>query len=203
MGAQASTSSVLLPGAPIDNEVRYAIRLDAEQSLTLYGLMRPKRTLTWRDVLENSRMTLAVCVRAGLPPERLHRLQPDIKEWIRNDRATVDDCKHLGPWRPHPFHDLGCKSIGDLVLYRDEIPPRLLIDAGITVPQLRARYGLNAELMIMLRYSLDDWLALGLDEEALGQADDAQWARLFGTIARAEVRSAILLLLCKEKTHHS
>ena len=56
---------------------------------------------------------------------------------------------------------------------------------------LRARYGLTPELMIMMRYSLDDWLALGLDEETLAQVDDAQWPRLFGTVSRVEVRAAI------------
>ena len=198
MGAQASNASASASAttshfqcAPLDVEVRYAIRLVPEQSLTLYGFLRPKRTLTWRDVVETQGITLALCVRSGIPPDRLHRLQPDIKEWIRYDRATVADCVHMGPWRPHPFHDLGCKSIGDLVLYRDEMPPKLLINSGVTVAHLRARYGLTPELMIMLRYSLDDWLALGLDEEAINQADETQWARLFGTISRAEVRSAI------------
>ena len=193
MGAQSSSSPVAPPSsAPTDTEVRYAIRLDPEQSLTLYGLLRPKRTLTWRDVVQNRPITLALCVRSGLPPERLHRLQPDIKEWIRYERATVDDCVHMGPWRPHPFRDLGCKSIGDLVLYRDQMPPRLLIDGGVTVSHLRMRYGLTPELMIMLRYSLDDWLALGLDEESLRPVDDSQWTRLFGTLSRAEVRAAIV-----------
>ena len=68
---------------------------------------------------------------------------------------------------------------------------RLLVDSGVTVTYLRMRYGLTPELMIMMRYSLDDWLALGLDEETLAQVDDAQWPRLFGTVSRVEVRAAI------------
>ena len=186
MGAAQGSSA-----APADAEVRYAIRLEPEQSLTLYGLLRPKRTLTWRDVVAHRQITLSMCVRAGLPPERLHRLQPDIREWIRHDRATVNDCVHMAPWRPHPFRDLNCKSIGELVLYREQMPPRLLIDSGVTVAHLRLRYGLTPELMIMLRYSFDDWLALGLDEDVLAQVDDAQWPRLFGTVSRPEVRAAI------------
>jgi hypothetical protein len=194
MGAQGSSHAGLstpLQSAPTDTEIRYAIRLDPEQSLTLYGLLRPKRTLTWPDIVANRQITLALCLRAGLPAERLHRLQPDIKEWIRFDRATVEDCVHMAPWRPHPFRDLKCKSIGELVLYRDQMPPRLLVDSGVTVTYLRMRYGLTPELMIMMRYSLDDWLALGLDEETLAQVDDAQWPRLFGTVSRVEVRAAI------------
>ena len=192
MGAKASSSVSTLPTSALpDLEVRYAIRLDAEQSLMLYGFLRPKRTLTWRDVLENRGITLSACVQVGLPSERLYRMQPDIKEWIRYERATVNDCAHMGPWRPHPFRDLGCKSIGELILYRDAMPPKLLIDASVTVQDLRARHGLTPDIMIMLRYSIDDWIALGMDEDTIVQIDDTQWPRLFGGVTRAEVRASI------------
>jgi hypothetical protein len=86
----------------------YAIRLEAHQSLRLYGYFVPKRTLTWRDVQDHARITLSVCVECGLPGAKLHRMQPDIKVWIRSGKATVNDCEHMGPWcvrRPPPLSD--------------------------------------------------------------------------------------------------
>ena len=76
----------------------YAIRLLPEQSVLLYGLMSPKTTLTWRDVLENARIHFAACIQHGVPAFKLHKLQPDIKEWIRCGKATVADCEHMEPW---------------------------------------------------------------------------------------------------------
>lgn len=122
-------------GGPQDLEA-YAIRLTPEQSLQLYGLWSPKRTLTWRDVLEHSTIYLGSCVRYGISPTKLNRMQPDIKLWIQYGKATVADCEHMLPWRPDPFKDLGC-SIGDLVVYRRVLPPTLLIESGTTFAMLR------------------------------------------------------------------
>jgi hypothetical protein len=190
--SDASTTASATPAtALVDTEVYYAIRLEPEQSVQLYGLWMPKRTLTWRDVLQNERIHLSACIACGLKPEKLCKLQPDIKEWIRFNKATVADCVHMTPWRPHPFRDLGCKSIGELILYRDTMPPSLLLDSQVTFAELRKRYGLTPDLMLMLRYSIDDWIALGLNAEFLHTVTQAQWPRLFGALSRPELESLI------------
>ena len=165
----------------------YAIRLEPEQSLALYSWWAPKRTLVWRDVVDRPRITLRACVDAGIPPERLHRMQPDIREWIRLGRVTVEECQLMRPWRPDPFRDLGCQSLGDLVIYRDAITAQLLLDAGVTFETLRHERGLTPEFMVMLRYSLDDWVRLGLTRDFLDGIDAAHWRSLFGTLTRADV----------------
>lgn len=197
MGAQPSSSSAsatpeaVTTYSTIDAEIYYAIRLDAEQSLRLYGLWMPKRTLTWRDIVTRNSITMGRCVACAIQPAKLFKLQPDIKEWIKFDKATVDDCIHMAPWRPHPFTDLGCKSIGDLILYRSSISPRLLIDGNVTFRELVQRYGLTPDLMVMLKYSLDEWVQLGMDADFLHQIADAQWKRLFGMVSREMVASLI------------
>jgi len=85
----------LLPSADIDY---YVIRLDAEQSVRLYGFMLAKTTLTWRDILQNEPITLSSCISCGITSSKLNRMQPDIKEWINHGKASLDDCEHMGPW---------------------------------------------------------------------------------------------------------
>ena len=191
----ASTSSSIIPAAGTDTASLlsrdlefYAIRLEPEQSLRLYGLFRIKKTLTWRDVVENRGITMRACVQCGVPTAKLYRMQPDLKEWIRHGKATAQDCVHMGAWRPNPFVDLGC-SIGDLVLHRHILPPTMLIQCGLTFEVLVERYGLTTDLMIMLRYSADDWVALGVTHTFLTALTDEQWKRLFGLATRAELLS--------------
>ena len=69
----------------------YVIRLTAEQSVGLYGFMLAKTTLTWRDTLQNDPITLSACITSGIASSKLNRMQPDIKEWIYNGKATLDD----------------------------------------------------------------------------------------------------------------
>ena len=76
----------------------YAIRLEADQSLALYGYFVPKKTLTWHDVLENGKIHLSSCIVCGIPVAKLHRMQPDIKEWIRCGKATVNECEYMAQW---------------------------------------------------------------------------------------------------------
>ena len=198
-GAQGPLAPILpAPGADTANGLSrelelYAIRLQPEQSLSLYGLLRPKRTLTWRDVLDNRRITLRGCVvTAGVPADKLHRMQPDIKEWIRHGRTTIADAQHMGPWRPHAFDDFGC-NIGDLIVYRQYLTPQMLIDAGIDFRTMRNRYGLTAELMIMLKYSADDWVRLRIDAQFVShELSDEHWRKLFGLARRSEILAQLL-----------
>ena len=76
----------------------YAIRLESEQSIALYGFINPKTTLTFRDVLENAKITLASCIACGVPASKLQRMQPDIKKWIQHGKTTIHDTPHLEPW---------------------------------------------------------------------------------------------------------
>ena len=144
-------------------------------------MLTAKRTLTWRDVLDHrpQRITLASCMAAGIPPDKLHRMQPSIREWMDNGKATLADASLMRPWRTNPFTDLRC-SIADLVLHRRALPPRLLIEGGITFDLMRDRYGLVPELMALLKYSPDDWIALGVDADFLTSLSDENWNSIFG-----------------------
>jgi hypothetical protein len=178
-------------------EYYYPIRLSSEQSLALFGMWEVKTTLTWKDVLRFPNINLGSCISCGIDNMKLCRMQPDIKEWIRFEKASIKDCMHMSPWKPNPFTDLGC-SIGDLVVYRKYLQPKILTACGISFTTLKARYGLTEELMILLRYSLDDWLDLEITEEYLAQIPQDQFNQIFGKVARSEI-----LELAKRRNQYS
>ena len=158
----------------------YVIRLKPDQSVTLYGYLRAQTTLTWKDALANPTITLKSCCECGVDSFKLCRMQPDIREWMRHNKAGLEDCALMGPWKPDVFNDLGC-SIGDLVMHRKALGPDLLLTAGITFDTLKNKYGLTPELMAMLHYSSEDWLKLRVCDAFLKELTDEQWVRIFGS----------------------
>jgi hypothetical protein len=187
MGTTPSSSDV---GADL-----YAIKLqDAEQSVRLYGFVTTaKQTLTWQDVLSHKTITLASCIACGIPDEKLHRMQPKMMEWVRHGKASISDCHLMGQWRPNPFTDLRC-TIGDIVLNRQSFPAQVFVDCGVTFQEMRDRYGMGPELMGFLKYTPDEWLALGVDAEFLESLSDTHWDAIFG---KSSVQRKDLIMRCK------
>lgn len=185
--------------APPQELEYYVIRLQPEQSIALYGYVFAKTTLTWRDTLQHATINLRTCTTHGVDPTKLCRMQPDIREWIKAGKAAMQDCALMGAWKPDVFRDLNC-NIGDLVVHRKHLEPKLLIDAGVTFVVLKERYGLTPELMALLRYSPSDWMQLGVTSGFLQDLTDDQWTRIFGStngrpdmIEKARRNSAPLL----------
>ena len=92
------------------------------------------------------------------------------------------ECHCMGAWKPDIFRDLGC-NIGDLVVHRRHLVPRMLIDSGVTFTVLKDRYGLTPELMALLKYSASDWIELCVPSAFLSELTDEQWTRIFGSIS--------------------
>jgi hypothetical protein len=167
------------PLSPPQELEYYVIRLEPAQSILLYGYMLAKTTLTWKDTLQHPGINLRTCTLHGVDPQKLCRMQPDIREWLKRGKATLEDSPHMGPWKPDVFGDLGC-NIGDLVVHRRSLAPQLLIDGGVTFTLLKDRYGLTPELMALLKYSPSDWVELGVPSTYLGELSDDHWVRIFG-----------------------
>jgi hypothetical protein len=172
----------------------YPIRLLPEQSVFLFGFLEAKTTLTWKDVVTNPNINLSACVACGMDTMKLYRMQPDIKEWIQVGKACIKDYAHMQPWKPNPFTDLRC-SIGDLVLHRKYIHPSMIASCGITFSILRERYGLTKELMVLLRYSVEDWIELEIQEDFLKELPDEYWSQIFGEASKSD-----LIELARRKT---
>jgi hypothetical protein len=151
----------------------YAIRLTPEQSLCIFGLWNAKTTLVWNDVLKFSKICLRKCVSSGVCARKLYNMQPDIKEWIKYEKTSIEDYELLEPWHPDPFKDFHC-NIGDLVMYRKFLTPQILSKCGITFDILKENYGLTPDLMVLLRYNISDWIELGITENFIEQLYNSQ-----------------------------
>jgi hypothetical protein len=164
----------------------YPIRLLPEQSVFLFGFLEAKTTLTWKDVTGHPNINLSACVACGMDTMKLYRMQPDIKEWIQYGKVSIKDYAHMQQWKPNPFTDLRC-SIGDLVLHRKYIHPSMIASCGVTFNILRERYGLTKELMVLLRYSVEDWIDLEISEEFLKELNDDYWSQIFGEASKSDL----------------
>lgn len=170
----------------------YAIRLTPEQSISLYGFLNAKRTLTWNDIIQHSHIKLKTCISVGIKPSKLYTLQPDIKEWIKYEKVNVQDMPMLEAWTPNPFTDFKC-TIGDLVIYRNVITPQILVKAGISFRILYEKYGVNQDIMKLLKYSIDDWLSLGISQQFIEKCnfESKDWTQIFGQCSKEEVIDTI------------
>lgn len=174
------------------------VRLLPEQSLAIFGLLHAKRTLTWADVCLHKHINFQLCLANNIAVETLYRLQPSLQEWTRMKKCTMADCADMHLWAPNPFVDFRC-SIGDLVVEKKILPPAVLQRCGLTVKELRERYGLTAELMCMLQYTHREWLDLDIDRESVELLSDAQFERIFGKVPKSD----LLLRLPTPKTSSS
>jgi hypothetical protein len=164
----------------------YAIRLKPEQSLRFFGLSRPKRTLTWSDVLENRHICLRYLVDNEIDIRKIYNLQPDIKEWIKAKKVEIRDFSLLELWSPHPFNDFKC-TLGDIVIYRQYITSQILLNSGVTFKMLHERYGLTGDIMILLGYSVDDWINLGISESFIETLSEHTYKQIFGSYSKLKL----------------
>lgn len=170
----------------------YTIKLTPEQSVNLYGFLKAKRTLNWMDIVKQQTITFKVCVDTGMEIKKLHKIQPELKEWIKYDKVFIHDIPFLEPWNPNPFEDFKC-SIGDIIVHRKYITPDILKKCHINFKTLNEKYGVDESNMILFRYSLNDWINLGLTESFVMKEnfDENQWKDIFGTNSKQEVITMI------------
>lgn len=122
------------------------------QSVTLHGWLSPKRTLTWGDVVANDRITpKRLLVDAGIPPDDIRRLQPDVYEWIEKKYVSYEDVPYMAMFPLDPLEHLH-GDVSTLVTHR--YPCWLLRDIGINYRRLRDRHHMDARWMAMLGLSI-------------------------------------------------
>ncbi len=189
MGVNQSNTkkSELQSGNVIDS---YPIKLNTEQMANLYELLKVKKTLTWKDVVQNEKITFRKCIEVKIDVGKLHSMQPNLEEWLKYKKVEMKDCKDMELWRPNPFQHFNC-HIGDLVMERKNITPRVLLLGGVRFNILWERYGLRPEHMVLLKYSAEDWVRMGLEEEYLCHFNEKQWCEIFQNLKKSELIDAI------------
>jgi hypothetical protein len=166
----------------------YAIKLTPEQSISIFGLFHAKRTLSWNDFVDKKFLNLNTCLKNGVEGTKLYKIQPDIREWIKHQKVSIEDLPFLTEWKPNPFTDFQC-CIGDIITYRRFITPEIIINAGITFEELHNKYGVDEETMVLFRYSLDNWIQLGMSESFIEKANfkAEHWSFLFGKLSKEDI----------------
>lgn len=189
---QGKKPTLLETGTVID---QYPIKLSTSQIVNLFEGMHSKKTLTWKDVVLEKHITFRKCVEHKIEIEKLHKMQPDIEEWVRHGKVEIQDCKDLQLWNVNPFLHFKC-CIGDLVIMREHLPPSVLLQGGVGFNILWQRYGLTPEIMVLLRYSPEDWVRLGMTEEYFHHFNDKQWKAVFQNVKKEDVAEAVRF--CRE-----
>jgi hypothetical protein len=173
---------------------QYPIKLTAQQCVLLYGFMSSKpRILRWADVIEHgSEITFRKCVEAKVDIQKLYNMQRDLQQWIQHGKVCVEDCADLAPWKPNPFLDFNC-HIGDLVVRRHVLTHGVLVRGGVTFESLWERFGLTPAVMAMIRFTTEEWIELGIQEQHLEPLSSSvdQWETIFKRLSRQEVVEAI------------
>ena len=159
----------------------YVIRLYPHQSIELYGYtFDAKKTLSWKDIINNDNITLIKCIECNIPPPKLYKLQPNIKEWVKLGKIKISHFHIVyDHWKPHIFNDFN-GNLGDLITYKEYIQPRMLIEKNIKFQELVEKYGLAFENMKFLNYSLDNWIRIGMTEQFINSLNEEQIIFLFG-----------------------
>jgi hypothetical protein len=168
----------------------YVIKLRPEESIGIYGFLNAKKTLSWKDITIHKHIKLKSCIDNGISTQKLYKLQPDLKEWIKLEKTCIEDFPHLIEWGANPFEHFNC-NIGDLIVHRKYIDGKSLKNCGIQFRDLLEKFGLSNELMVLLRYSCEDWIQLGITKDYTDKISQDHWTQIFGELSRADVQNFI------------
>ena len=159
------------------------IPITAGQGLWIHGLWQPKRTLSWNNVLSNDSLTFRYLhFDLNIAKELLHKMQPDISQWVKAGRVGLPDAFLLTPWSAHPIKDLKA-DLGDVIHMKWSAFE--LQQLGVTYSDL-LEAGLTHETMGLFGFTLYDWSLLGFKEADANALTEASLSRLF-RMTRADV----------------
>jgi hypothetical protein len=160
------------------------IPLTPGQSVTIYGWMRPKTSLSWMDVLCNEKLTMEyLCTKTKIPKELLHKMQPDIKVWLQTKRVKLSDApSFIHIWSAHPIKDLNA-DLGDIIGFKWDA--KTMRQAGVNYRDLMEE-GMTHETMGLFGYTLYEWSLLGFTKEEANNVPPPTLARLF-CLTKADV----------------
>ena len=162
------------------------LRLTAGQGVYLHGIMAPKRSLSWHDVLANDTLTLSRLIAANLPLASLHQLQPDTAAWIRARRVTLADCPRMAPWAAHPTRDFGA-DLGEIADIKWSVDT--MVAMGLTYTDLQEVGLCVSNMPLFSHVRLLGWAQLGLCRSHVADVPEPALVRLFGLSKHDVMRS--------------
>jgi hypothetical protein len=142
------------------NMTNTVIILKPTQSIALHGILNPKKTLGWKDIVNNKHITIRSLINTNITQSQLKLLQPDIFEWINVKNASFEDVSLLTEFPLHPITHLN----GDLTtIVEYKYTASLLHILKIDYFLLRGLH-MDSQWMKILNFKVRDWMLLGLTE---------------------------------------
>ena len=163
------------------------LKLTPGQSCYLHGWLSPKLTLCWADIRKTPAMSLENLLSAGLDLDDLHKLQPDVTEWVKAGRVTIADCPLMADlWGAHPVRDFKA-DLGDVAGFRWSAD--VMLRAGLTYAEL-VELGLTpASMVVFAHITLHGWAQLGMTRADAAKIPEAALVSLFGLPKQEVLRS--------------
>jgi hypothetical protein len=154
------------------------IKLTPGQAVFLHGWLAARQTLTWGDILNNPSLCFSVLLTANLPTTMLHQLQPDASSWIKNQKATIQDCAQMAQhWDVHPIRDFKA-DLADIVSAK--WPPHTMQQMNLTYADL-VQIGMTPVSMgLFTHVTLAGWAQLGFTKSHAADIHEVHLIRLFG-----------------------
>jgi hypothetical protein len=163
------------------------LKLTPGQSCYLHGWLSPKPTLSWADIKANPALSLQNLMSAGLGLDDLHRLQPEVEEWVKAGRVTLADCPLMADkWGAHPIRDFRA-DLGDIAGFKWGADAMLKM--GLTYADL-VEIGLTpASMVVFTHVTLHGWATLGFSRADAAQIPEPVLLSLFCVPKQEVLRS--------------
>lgn len=137
------------------------IVLTPTQSIRVHGVLNPKKTLRWMDIVDKKNISIRSLVNTKITQSQLKHLQPDIYEWINLKHASFNDVCLLTEFPLHPITHLN----GDLTtLIEYKYTASLLHTLNIDYLLLRGLH-MDSKWMKLFNFEVRDWMLLGFTED--------------------------------------
>lgn len=150
------------------------ILLNAAQRIMVHGWTKPMSFLTWQDICQ-SKITFKGFLSLGIDVRDLHRLQSDIREWIRCKNVSFDDVPYMTLWPLHPFKDLG-GTVLDILNQKYSFDTLKLLN--ITYDDLK-KLSATPQMLHLLHFVEREWHELGLTSEVVCNMSEGEVYTIF------------------------
>eukprot|EP00961_Rhodomonas_salina_P089548 1204244-Rhodomonas_salina.1 len=150
------------------------IKLTPAQVISLYGFFPQTKLLTWdwvdKHKLKFSYLHRQLCI----PQKDLHKLQPDVSAWVKNDLVSLQDIIYMNLWPLNPLTHLSA-TVDDLI--------------GLTAAQINGcsvdydllvEHGLTPGMMNIFHFTLNEWISIGFSVLHVNTLKEDECRSLFG-----------------------
>ena len=183
-----------------------SVPLTPAQAVRVHGWFNPSRRLDWATVRSRGdldfctlyRMLCGKIVNASSPIgssalDSLFTLQPSFKEWVSERKVSLVDCEVMHRrWVIKPLEDFGPGRIKVGEILQAGLSCSALKGCGVTVDRL-VDVGMTPGIMALFRFTLEEWLSLGLGRRHVETMTHAQVEEVFGAtknVLEASLRCA-------------